>query len=63
MTHTEYYNEIKKQFPLLADQELISRVNEGQKVTKKLLFNKFYHLYQALHLEKYGEYLQIQIEK
>ena len=61
MTHTEYYNELKKQFPLLADQELISRVNEGQKVTKKLPFNRFYHLYQALHLEKYGEYLQIPI--
>lgn len=61
MTHKEYYTEIEKQFPEVADQDLIIEVNERQMIPQKLSFNKFYHLYQALHLEKYGEYLQIQI--
>ena len=63
MTHTEYLSELKKRFTEVADQELIIEVTERQMIPQKLSFNKFYHLYQALHLEKYGEYLQIQIEK
>lgn len=63
MTHKEYYNQIEKRFTEYADQELIIEVTERQMIPQKLSFNKFYHLYQALHLEKYGEYLQIQIEK
>ena len=63
MTHKEYYNQIEKRFTEVADQELIIEVTERQMIPQKLSFNKFYHLYQALHLEKYGEYLQIEIEK
>ena len=61
MTHTEYLSELKKRFTEVADQELIIEVTERQMIPQKLSFNKFYHLYQALHLEKYGEYLQIPI--
>ena len=62
MTHKEYYNEIEKRFTQCADSELIIEVNERQMIPQKLSFNRFYHLYQALHLEKHGEYLQIPIK-
>ena len=63
MTHKEYYNQIEKRFTEVADQELIIEVTERQMIPQKLSFNKFFHLYQALHLEKYGEYLQIEIKQ
>ena len=62
MTHKEYLTAIEKQFPEVADQDLIIEVNERQMIPQKLSFNRFYHLYQTLHLEKYGEYLQIEIK-
>ena len=62
MTHKEYLTELKKRFTECADSELIIEVNERQMIPQKLSFNRFYHLYQALHLEKYGEYLQIEIK-
>lgn len=63
MTHKEYLTEIEKRFLEVADQNLIIEVNERQMIPQKLSFNRFYHLYQDLHREKYGEYLQIPIEK
>jgi hypothetical protein len=62
MTHKEYKEAIEKHFTQCADSDLIIEVNERQMIPQKLSFNRFYHLYQALHLEKYGEYLQIEIK-
>lgn len=62
MTHKEYYTEIEKRFSDCADQSLIIEVNERQMIPQRLSFNRFYHLYQDLHREKYGEYLQIKIQ-
>ena len=62
MTHKEYLTELEKRFVQCADSDLIIEVNERQMIPQKLSFNRFYHLYQTLHLEKYGEYLQIEIK-
>jgi hypothetical protein len=62
MTHKEYKTEIERQFPLVADPDLVIEVNERQMTPQRLSFNRFYHLYQDLHREKYGEYLQIKIK-
>lgn len=63
MTHSEYYIELTKRFYFEADESLINEIIERQMIPQKLSFNKFYHLYQALHLEKHGEYLQIEIKQ
>lgn len=61
MTHTEAYNQIEAQFSEVADQELIIDIIESQMIKKDIPFKRFYHVYQAKHLNKYGEYLQIKL--
>lgn len=63
MTHKEYYTEIKRLFPIYADQEIIIDIMESQMIPQNIAFNKMYHLYQYKHYKKYGEYLQITIKK
>jgi hypothetical protein len=59
MTHTEAFSYIEKHFTEYADQSIITEIIEGQMIPEDIPFKKMYHLYQAKHLEKYGEYLQI----
>lgn len=54
-THTEAFKYLKSHFTEEADQEII------KELPKELPFKKLYHLYQAKHLAKYGEYLQIEL--
>jgi hypothetical protein len=61
MTHKDAMAYLKKQFIEVADQDIIIDINESQMIPQKLSFKAMYHLYQAKHLEKYGEYLQIAI--
>lgn len=61
MTHSEYRQEIEKRFSEYADQTIVQNIIEGQMIPENMSFSRFYHQYQAQHLEKYGEYLQIPI--
>lgn len=60
-SHTEAFKYLESHFTEEADQEIITDLIESQMISEEIPFKRFYHLYQAQHLAKHGEYLQIEL--